>query len=381
MKMLLKFLIITLTLSTLFSNANNLKATNNPITSPKQKIKVALLLDTSNSMDGLINQAKTQLWEIVNELSYSRCGTESPDLFIALYEYGNDGLEASDGYIRQVLNFSEDLDEISEKLFALKTNGGSEYCGQVIQTSLNNLEWGTNKNDLKLIFIAGNEPFTQGKVNYKNAAINANEKGITVNTIFCGNHENGISGKWQDGAKLTNGDYITINHNREVVHIATPHDKIIIKLNTRLNGTYINYGTQGYQKLKLQTDQDLKAESLDEVVIVKRAVSKSSRMYKNSSWDLVDAEKGKNFNYNKLNKKSLPKHLQNKTIEELKKYVGIKKNERAKIKKQIQELNKLRNVYILKKKLENKNSNDLESALITAIKKQAMKKNFNWVKN
>lgn len=152
-------------------------------------------------------------------------------------------------------------------------------------------------------------------------------------------------------------------------------------MNTRLNGTYINYGTQGYQKLKLQTDQDLKAESLDEVVIVKRAVSKSSRMYKNSSWDLVDAEKGKNFNYNKLNKKSLPKHLQNKTIEELKKYVGIKKNERAKIKKQIQELNKLRNVYILKKKLENKNSNDLESALITAIKKQAMKKNFNWVKN
>ena len=39
----------------------------------KQNIKVALLLDTSNSMDGLIDQAKAQLWEIVNEFSYAKC--------------------------------------------------------------------------------------------------------------------------------------------------------------------------------------------------------------------------------------------------------------------------------------------------------------------
>jgi hypothetical protein len=31
--------------------------------SEKPEIKVALLLDTSNSMDGLIDQAKAQLWE------------------------------------------------------------------------------------------------------------------------------------------------------------------------------------------------------------------------------------------------------------------------------------------------------------------------------
>ena len=50
-------------------------------------------MGTSNNMDGLINQAKTQLWEIVNELSFAKCGTRQPDLFIASYEYGNDGLE------------------------------------------------------------------------------------------------------------------------------------------------------------------------------------------------------------------------------------------------------------------------------------------------
>ena len=54
-------------------------------------------------MDGLISQAKAQLWEIVNELSYAKYGIQKPDLEIALYEYGNDGLEASDGFVRQVL--------------------------------------------------------------------------------------------------------------------------------------------------------------------------------------------------------------------------------------------------------------------------------------
>ena len=79
-------------------NANNKKplqalaqtqVTNNKPS--KQFIKVALLLDTSNSMDGLIDQAKAQLWEIVNELSYAKCHNNKPNLQIALYEYGNDG--------------------------------------------------------------------------------------------------------------------------------------------------------------------------------------------------------------------------------------------------------------------------------------------------
>lgn len=86
-------------------------------------------------MDGLINQAKAQLWEIVNELSYAKYGIQKPNLEIALYEYGNSTLPMEEGYIRQVLQFSSDLDEISEQLFSLTTNGGQEYCGAVIQAS------------------------------------------------------------------------------------------------------------------------------------------------------------------------------------------------------------------------------------------------------
>lgn len=387
MKTLFKTLVILIVFATVSCNASNKKPEKAAMIAvktvtektPKSTVKVALLLDTSNSMDGLIDQAKAQLWEIINELSYAKCDDEHPNFKIALYEYGNDRLESSDGFIRQVLDFSDDLDEISEKLFSLTTDGGSEYCGEVIQTSLNNLDWGSNKKDLKLIFIAGNEPFTQGKINYKDASTNANEKEVTVNTIFCGDYENGISGKWQHGAQLTGGDYMTIDHNKAIVHIKTPYDDIIIQLNNKLNRTYVRYGKQGYSKYQNQTVQDSNAMSLDEEVIVKRTVSKSSKAYKNTTWDLVDAEKEESFNYSELDKKTLPTELQNKSTEEIEAYVKTKSKEREMIQKEIQEVNKKRTAYIVQKEKESKSEAEtLDSAMIKAIKKQAENKNYTW---
>jgi len=340
-------------------------------------IKVALLLDTSNSMDGLIDQAKAQLWEIVNELSYAKYGGENPELHIALYEYGNDGLESSDGYIRKVLNFSNDLDLISKKLFSLTTNGGSEYCGQVIQTSLNELKWGKNKHDLNLIFIAGNEEFTQGSKSYKSATTNANEKNVTVNTIFCGDYQNGVSGKWRDGATRTGGDYFAIDHNREQIYIVTPFDDIIIQLNTDLNNTYIHYGSQGYSKMEMQSAQDSNAAELNEEVVVKRAVSKSSRIYNNASWDLVDAAKDKSFKYDEVEKKSLPKELQGKSTMEIRFYVEKQAKKREEIQLKINELNGKRKKFITEKQ-KNSAEDNLENAMIKTIKKQAKNKNYSW---
>lgn len=341
-------------------------------------VKIALLLDTSNSMDGLINQAKSQLWDIVNKFTHAKCGNDSrPQLEIALYQYGNDNLSSKEGYIQQVLDFSNDLDEISEKLFSLTTNGGEEYCGQVIQTSLKQLDWGKNPDNLKMIFIAGNEPFTQGKLNYKDAVTNATEKDVVVNTIFCGNYEQGINGDWKKGATLTGGEYMAIDHNKRIVHIDTPYDDIIIKLNGKLNKTYISYGSLGASKMAMQAEQDANAEALEETVIVKRAVSKSSRMYKNSSWDLVDAMDDKDFDVSEIKKEQLPAELQGKSTSEIERYIETKKRERADIQKEIQELNSKREVYIAENQKENAKG-ELENAMLEAIKKQAEKKNYKW---
>ncbi len=340
-------------------------------------IRVALLLDTSNSMDGLIDQAKAQLWEIVNELSYATCKSQRPNLQIALYEYGNDNLNSSDGFIRKILAFTEDLDDVSKELFSLTTNGGSEYCGTVIQSSLENLDWGNNADDLKLIFIAGNEPFTQGKINYRDASINAKEKGVVVNTIFCGEYSQGVSSNWKEGAQITYGDYMSINHNQQTVHIASPYDDTILQLNIKLNKTYINYGQKGKRKMAMQQEQDKNAAGYSKANAVSRTVSKGSHLYKNSSWDLVDAEEEiEDFSYDDIKKEDLPDHLKNKSNEELKAYVEVQRNERERIQKEIMGLNKKRRDFVAN--AEKENTNGLKSAMIQSLKKQANKKNYTW---
>lgn len=341
-------------------------------------IKVALLLDTSNSMDGLIDQAKAQLWEIVNELALAKSENERPNLQIALYEYGNDNLPAEEGYIRQILGFSSDLDDISEKLFSLTTKGGSEYCGEVIQTSLKQLDWGNNQADLKLIFIAGNETFTQGRVNYITAAGLAKEKDVVINTIFCGNYEEGISIQWKNGADLTKGDYMAIDQNKVSVHIASPYDDKILDCNKRLNSTYIPYGKIGSKKFQSQSMQDSNAQSYSSANAVQRTISKSSHLYKNSTWDLVDAEQEKDFSYSKLKKQQLPENMQNKSTAEIKKMVEAKRAEREAIQKEIQSLNTQRRAHVAEQKKLNKTINGLEDAMINSIKRQAAKKNYKW---
>ncbi len=344
--------------------------------SEKPEIKVALLLDTSNSMDGLIDQAKAQLWQVVNELSYAKCEGKNPNLKIALYEYGNDNLNAEEGYLRQVIAFSDDLDEISKSLFSLTTNGGNEYCGKVITTALNQLNWGKDKDDLKLIFIAGNEPYTQGTVSYKEASKLAHQNDVTVNTIFCGDYNQGISSYWKEGADLTHGNYMAINHNQATVHVASPYDDKILELNEKLNKTYVAYGKNGRAKMEMQADQDTNAMSYNKANAVSRTVSKSSRLYKNSSWDLVDAEKEEGFSYDDLKSEQLPEELKGKSQGEIKSYVEKKRKARETLQKAVSELNIKRRNYIKSKTKDSENS--LENALIKAIKTQAVQKNYKW---
>lgn len=390
MKRNIKTLAFVLSLATLTSCNANSKSNQQDLAiaetiietnsiSEKPEIKVALLLDTSNSMDGLIDQAKAQLWQVVNELSYAKCDDENPNLKIALYEYGNDNLNAEEGYLRQVIAFSDDLDEISKSLFSLTTNGGNEYCGKVISTALNQLNWGQGKNDLKLIFIAGNEPYTQGTVSYKDASKLAHQNDVTVNTIFCGDYNQGISSYWKDGADLTHGNYMAINHNQATVHVASPYDDKILELNEKLNRTYVAYGREGKAKIEMQAQQDLNAMSYNKANAVSRTVSKSSRLYKNSSWDLVDAEHDENFSYEELNDSLLPEELKGKSNDEIKVYVEKKRKERETLQKSIAELNLKRRNYIKNKSKDS--DNGLENALIKAIKAQAEQKNYKWGKS
>ena len=349
---------------------------------PTPKIQIALLLDTSNSMDGLINQAKAQLWKVVNEFISAERGGVRPEFEVALYEYGNNRLDRKENWVRRILPLTDDLDRISEELFALTTNGGDEYCGAVIKRAVEDLEWSDVPDDLKTIFIAGNEPFTQGGVDFRKACPAAIKRGIIVNTIFCGAHAEGISTHWKDGATLADGAYMNIDQNEVSVTINAPQDAEIMRLGERLNTTYVAYGAAGARGANNQVLQDSNALSLGRAFNVSRQVAKSSHFYKAKGWDLVDAVEEGEVDLEKLEDESLPAELRGKTPEELQEFVEVKKREREEIQKKIQELNETRKIYIsaeMKKRGES-DSHTLDSAMIKAVKEQAQKRNFTFKK-
>jgi len=189
------------------------------------KIQLAIMLDTSNSMDGLIDQTRNQLWQVVNQFSTATQNGVTPNLEIALFEYGNDGNAGQAGYVRMLNRFTRELDRVSSGLFSLTTNGGSEYCGFAIETAVNNLQWSHSDNDIRIIFIACNESFAQGPVSYRQAASLASRRGITINTIHAGTHRQGVDDGWQSAAVLAGGDYMSIDADQQVVHIEAPQDE------------------------------------------------------------------------------------------------------------------------------------------------------------
>jgi len=344
-------------------------------------VQIAVLLDTSGSMSGLIEQAKTQLWKLVNEFITAKQDGKTPAVQVALYEYGKSSLRADENWIRQIQPLTRDLDKVSEELFALTTNGGEEYCGAVIQRATQDLAWDANPKVYKAIFIAGNEPFTQGPIDSKKSCQNAIAKGIIVNTIHCGSEAQGIAEHWNQGALLADGKYLVIDQNQAIVHIEAPQDKEIVKLNEQLNRTYINYGSAAPAAKARQIEQDNNAAAnAQSGAEVQRVISKVGKSYFNSSWDLVDACQQKDFDIMKVKEADLPEEMKKMNVEERKAYLEKKIAERAEIQKQVLALNKEREAYVATKRKESNKNDTLDTAMTKALRSQAEKKGIAWEK-
>jgi hypothetical protein len=342
---------------------------------PKPIVQIAILLDTSNSMDGLIEQAKSQLWKIVNEFAKARRDGVAPDIQVALYQYGTPSLGVETGYIRQVVPLTDDLDKISAELFKLTTNGGDEYCGMVIQKAAAELKWSDDKNAFKAIYIAGNEPFTQGGVDYHVSCKEAITKGIIVNTIFCGTQAEGASTGWKDGATLADGAYAAIDQNTQIVAIQAPQDKEIAELGTKINTTYLGYGAGGGFGAANQAAQDANAAGAGGGrggAAVERSIAKSSSAYQNGGWDLVDAVNTKKVDLSTVKDEDLPADMQKLDAKGRADYIAQKTKEREEIKTKIQQLSTDRDKYIAEQRQKTPETT-LDAAVLGTVRTQATK--------
>ena len=362
------------------NNSSHLSTASKPV-AKEQKIQVAILLDVSNSMDGLIAQAKAQLWNMVTVMGRAKCEAGAPKIEIALYEYGRSSNDVKVGYVKQISAFTTDLNQLSQELFQLTTNGGDEYCGHVIHSSLNELNWDSTSNDYKVIFIAGNEDFLQGDIQYTRSCDEARKKGVIVNTIYCGDRLQGIREHWNLAGECGNGSFTNINQDAKMEDIPTPYDSTLVILNNKLNSTYIGYGTYGVAKISQQGYVDALNSSYSASVNAKRiAVKGNKQLYNNSSWDLVDAWNADSVGFvKKLDTKSLPDSLKNKSRDQLQKIITTKNEERSVIQNQIKNVVSQREKYVAAERIKspsNTNSPTLETEVEKIIKTQAQRFNM-----
>jgi hypothetical protein len=357
-----------------------LLSTAGPPAATSKPVDVVLCLDTSNSMDGLIDSAKRKLWAVVNDLAKME---PTPSLRVGLYSYGNNTYDAKRGWVRFEVPLTTDLDEVYKRINVLRcaAPGSDEFVARVTRDALAELKWADEKDALRLIFVCGNEPVDQDKVvTLESVAETAKAKGVVINTIYCGHANHPEAAGWAAFATRCGGKYANIDQNKVQAEVAikTPFDDEIQKLGAKINETYLWYGLRGADAKANQLAQDRAAAGVKGGAAVERSETKAGRLYKNAECDLIDkmlAEK--DFDLKKLKEEDLPPELKKLKPDEREVYVKKRAAERTEIQKKVTELGAKRALYIEEeRKKQPKTAGDeaLDAALRSILREEAAAK-------
>lgn len=361
-----------------FALANVLTAQAGPVrTAPPaapRPVDLAICLDVSGSMNGLLDAARQNLWAVVNELATLQ---PTPTLRVALLTFGCTAYPAEAGWVRVETQFTSDLDTVSQKLFALSTNGGDEYVARVMQTALQ-LEWSADPAALKLLFVAGNEAATQDpQVETAAQSRAAIARGIVVNSIYCGNPADELAPAWRDVAKLADGQFASIEQDQQVV-VTTPFDAQLTDLSAVINTTYVAYGRERGYWAANQGAQDFNAAGMNPAAAAQRCQTKATSLYNNPHWDLVDACRDAKFEIDKVKKEDLPEELRAMTVEQLRAHVDTQRKKRDELRQKVEALGKERDAFVEaeRKKLGDAAKSSFENAVLESVRQQAEARGF-----
>jgi len=352
-----------------------------PVQSHKNAIiDVAFCLDTTGSMSGLIEGAKQKIWTIVNTVNSAQ---PKPTLRIALVGYRDRG----DEYVTTKLDFTSDLETMYSHLRGFQAGGGGdtpEDVNQALNDAVNGLKWSQEPAALKIVYLVGDAPphmdYQEG-YDYRSITKIAERRGIIVNTVQCGSLD-GTREIWQEIARMAEGKYAAIDQSGGMVAVASPYDEELSKLSSELNGTYVAYGSDGGRMIAAQAANDKDAETRAPASAAERAASKAGSLYRNESWDLVDALNNKNVELDKLKPSDLPANLRTMDTKQQREYLEQKSRERQQLQTKIQDLSKRRDAFVDAKLKESGKKTDtaFDAQVLNTLKEQGQKKGITFEK-
>lgn len=344
---------------------------------PWEAIDVVIALDTSGSMQPLLDAARLKLWEIINDLA----GAEpTPHVRVAFLTYGHVMRRPEDTWVKVWTPFTDNLDLLSQRLFEAKIGGDTEYVARVLEVAFEQLEWTESDDALRLLFIVGNEAADQDPVvKLEDVGAEAIRRGIVVNAIYCGSHKVSMAKSWMRLAEVSGGHFATIDHRRGVSMVGSPFDKELVKLSGAINQTYLPLGLQGQEGRISQAQQDRRALKLDMVVAAARAQTKASVLY-TTQWDLLGALESGQVTLEEIAEEDLPEEMRLMSSEERAIYIEDTFAQREELRQRIRELSRERKRYLAEhaRKQGTDNSLAFDTAIRKAMRQHATDKGFSF---
>jgi len=338
------------------------------------KIDVVFVLDTTGSMSGLIETAKEKIWSIATTMASAQ---QAPEIRIGLVAYRDRG----DSYVTKVVELSDDLDSVYATLMDFEADGGGdtpESVNKALYDAVHDMSWSQQDQAYQVIFLVGDAPphMDYNEVRYPEIVASAQEKGIVINTIQCGEIASAIE-PWTQIASLGHGNFFQVEQAGGAVAFTTPFDAEMATLSAKLDDTRLYYGTDEEKE-----EMRGKVAAIDKLHEGASHAARARRGAFNASAggranllgknELVAAVADGTIELNKLEEDALPEALKPMSSTEQAAFVAKLADEREDLQRQIKKLSQDRDGYLAKKVEEAGGLKDsLDQKLYDTVREQA----------
>ena len=308
------------------------------------RVEVAFVLDTTGSMSGLIEGAKSKIWSIANQLA---SGQPRPEVRMALVGYRDRG----DAYVTRVRDLTGDIDAVYADLQAFQAGGGGdtpESVNQALHEAVTSLSWSDEPGVYRVIFLVGDAPphldYAQD-VPYAESVRTARQRGIVINTVQCGDYA-ATTPVWREIASVGGGSFAAIRQDGGMLALATPVDEELAQLGRELSGTLLAWGDRDEQA-ELEAKAKRGARSAPETAAARLGfLSKLGGVLNAGRADLVDAIASGETTLDEIEEEELPAALQAAPPPERSRLVQEKLEARREIQARIDVLSAERDAYV-----------------------------------
>ena len=341
-----------------------------PVPQPKPvTVEVVFCLDTTGSMTGLIDGAKSKVWAICNQILNGR---PMPALKVGLVAFRDKG----DEYVTKVYDLRDDLDEVHADVQTFVATGGGdtpEAVNQALDDAVNKISWSRDPNTLKILYLVGDAPPHMDyldDVKYPHTCAVAAKRGILINTIQCGNDAD-CTRYWKDICEQGKGAYVAIPQGGGFKGISTPFDRRLAEINAELARGTIVFGDPTKREIDLKKAKGV--ESLSAEVASDRAgyLAKEGRV---ARYDLLEAIRAGKCTLASIPSQQLPAELQKMTPKRLGEHLERLADKRAKLLDEARDLDRQRGTHTRREMDKNKDSFDAQVLLM--LRKQTSRRIF-----